>query len=64
MEYVSKSRAAIKDVAGLLMRENGDVSFSGPSTVSTDNLVTSNSSPSRVFNIYGGVFNGAFNYNA
>ena len=78
MEYVSKSKAAIRDVAGLLMKENGDVAFSTPVTVSTptnttvstsatttvstpttastDTLVTSNSSPSRVLNIYGRVF--------
>ena len=76
MEYVTKSKAAIRDVAGLLMKENGDVSFSTPATVSTpttvsttattstNTLVTSNSSPSRVLNIYGGVFHGAFTYNA
>ena len=87
MEYVSKSKAAIRDVAGLLMKEYGDVAFSTPVTVSTptnttvstsatntvstptnastDTLVTSISSPSRVLNIYGGVFHGAFTgYNA
>ena len=76
MEYVIKSKAAIRDVASLLMKENGDVSFSTPATVSTpttvsttattstNTLVTSNSSPSRVLNIYGGVFHGAFTYNA
>ena len=66
MEYVTKSKAAIKEVAGLLKKEDGDVPKRGEGfsvLPSTDSLPsTSGSKTTQVFHIHGGVFNGGLNF--